>query len=97
MYPPLEELIEEAVLQDMGTYVSCQQNTVVQLIVTWTIMDLCLASARRLVPSLYKQWWDQDGLDLDGTKTAAREAEQTEGGRGGGRDIDRDGLNRWGG
>ena len=27
-----------------------------------------------------KRWWDQDGLDLEGIRMAALEAEQTEGG-----------------
>ena len=40
-----------------------------------------------------KRWWEQDGLDLEGMRTAAREAEQTEGGGGDG--WDEDGLNRW--
>ena len=27
-----------------------------------------------------KRWWEQDGLDLEGMRMAAPEAEQTEGG-----------------
>ena len=50
VYPPLEDAMAEAGLQEVETYVSCCQNTVVQYIATRPIMDLCLAAKRRLGP-----------------------------------------------
>ena len=41
-------------------------------------MDLCLAAERRLGLRLAKRWWEQDGIDLEGVRTAAREAERIE-------------------
>ena len=46
-YPPLEDAMAEAGLQELETYVSCFQNTVAQYIVTRPIMDLCLAAKQR--------------------------------------------------
>ena len=42
-------------------------------------MDLCLVAKRRPSPRVEMRWWKQEGLDLEGMWTAAREAEQTEG------------------
>ena len=72
----------EAGLKEVETYISRRQSTVVQFIVTRTIMDMCLAAERRLVFRVTNRWWDQDRLDVEGTRTAALEAEWTEG-RGG--------------
>ena len=44
--PPVEDAMAEACLQEVETYVSCGQNTVVQFIATRTIMDLCMAAER---------------------------------------------------
>ena len=46
---------------------------------TRPIMDLCLAAERRPGPKISKRWWEQDRLDVNGMRTAAREAERTEG------------------
>ena len=70
----------EAGLQEMETYVSRRQNTVAQYIATMPIMDLCLTAEQRPGPRVAMQWWEQEGMDLEGMRTAAREAEQTEGG-----------------
>ena len=58
----------------METYVSCHHNTVAQFIATRTIMDLCLVSERCPGSRMAKQWWEDDGM-----RTAAWEAERTEG------------------
>ena len=47
VYPLLEDVMREAVLKEVETYVSLHQNTLTQFIVTRTIMDLCLAAKRR--------------------------------------------------
>ena len=63
------------------TYISHRQNTVAQFIATRPIMDLRLEAERRMGSRVAKPWWEQDGLDLEGMWTAAREAEHMEGGR----------------
>ena len=70
----------KAGFQEVETYVSLRQNTMAQYIATRPIMDLCLAEKRRPGPRATMQWWEQGGLDLEGMRTAAREAERTEGG-----------------
>ena len=62
-----------------GDYVSRHQNIVAQYIATRSNMDLCLAAKWRPGPRVATRWWDQEGLDLVGMQTAAREAEQTDG------------------
>ena len=71
----------EAGLNEVETYSSCRQNTVAKYIATRPIMDLCLAAKQRPGPRVKIRWWEQDGIYLDGMRTAAREAERTEGGR----------------
>ena len=46
LYNPLAEATIEAGLQEVETYVSCRQNTVIQFISTRPILDLCLAVER---------------------------------------------------
>ena len=41
-------------------------------------MDLCMAEKRRPGPIVAMRW-EQEGLDLEGTRTASQEAERTEG------------------
>ena len=50
VYPLLEEAMEEVGLQEVDTYTSHWQKTVVHFITTRTIMDLCLAAERRPGP-----------------------------------------------
>ena len=66
-------------LQEVETYVSHHQNTVAQFIATRPIMDLCLVAERRPGSRVTKRWWEQDGLGVEGIRTAAREEEQIEG------------------
>ena len=70
----------EAGLQEVETYVSRRHNTMAQYIATRPIMDLCLAAKRRPGPRVAIRWWEQEGLDLEGMRTAAWEAERMEGG-----------------
>ena len=46
VYPPLEDAMAEAGLQEVDTYISYRQNKVAQFIVTRPIMDLCLSVDR---------------------------------------------------
>ena len=88
VYPPLEEGMAEAVLQEVETYASCRQNIVGFFIVTRPIMEMCLEAAQRLVSRVANQWREQDGLglDLEGMRTVAWEAEHTQ------RDANTDGA-----
>ena len=69
----------EARFQEVDTYISHHQNTMVQYIATRPIMDLCLTAKQRSGPRVTMWWWEQEGLDLEGMRTAAWEEEQTEG------------------
>ena len=66
-------------LQEVDTYISGRQNTMVQYILTRPIMDLCLAAKRRTGPIVKMWWWEQEGLYLEGMRTESREAERSEG------------------
>ena len=68
----------EAGLQEGENYAYLRQNTFTQFIANRPIMDLCLVAERRTGSWVDNQWWEQDGLDLEGMWTAAREEEHTE-------------------
>ena len=72
--------MSEALLQEVDPYLSRRQNTVAHFIVTSPIMYLFLVAERILGPQVSKRWWDQYRLDMEGMRTADREAERTEGG-----------------
>ena len=55
-YLPQAEAVEEAGLQEVGTYVSRRQNTVKQFIATRPIIDLCLAEERRPGSRVSNRW-----------------------------------------
>ena len=55
VYPPMEDVMAEAGLQELETYVSHHQNTVSQYISNRPIMDLFLATKRRPGPRV-KMW-----------------------------------------
>ena len=78
-YPPKEDAMAEAGLQEVETYISRLQNTVTQFIVTRPIMDLCLAAERIPGTQVSRRWWEQGSVDVEGMRTAAWEAERTEG------------------
>ena len=68
----LGEAMAEAGLQDIETYVAHSQNTFAQYIVTRKIMDLCLAAGRRPRARVSRWCWEQETLDMEGTREAAR-------------------------
>ena len=70
-YPSLEEEMMEAGFKGIRKYVTRRQNTVAQYIATRPILDLCERSALRPGAWVYPQWWEQDGLDLEGEKKRA--------------------------
>ena len=63
-----------AVLQEVDTYVFCFQSTVVQYIVTSTIVDLYLVKKCRTGPRKTMRWLEQKELYLVGISTAVYEA-----------------------
>ena len=70
----------EVGLHKVETYISRRHNTVAQFIASGTIMYLCLAAEWRLVPRVSMPWWEQDGVNVEGMKTAARKVERINGG-----------------
>ena len=56
----------EAGLQEVETYISRRQNTVVHFIATRPIVDMFMLAEKRPVSMVPKQWWEQDGLDVEG-------------------------------
>ena len=60
----------EAGLQEVETYLSRRHNTVAQYIATRPIMDLCLTAKRMPGPRVTNRWWEQEGLELVGTRKA---------------------------
>ena len=70
VYPPPYDVMSEAGFQEVETYVSRCQNTVVQFIATRPIMNLCLAVERGAGSRVAKWWWEKDMLYLEGMQTA---------------------------
>ena len=93
VYPPLTEAIDEAVLQEVGAYISRRQNTSSQFIATRTIMDLCLEADIITGSQIYKRWWEQEGLYLERMRTvhSVLGDGMGRGGRGDRGGVDRDG------
>ena len=70
-------------IKEVETYVSRHHNTFTQFIVTRPIIDLWLASMRRLGERVLNWWWYQDFMELGRIHMAAcmedLELEETEG------------------
>ena len=52
----------------------------VKYIATRPIMEMCLAANNRPGPIVTIRWWEHEGLDFEGMRMAAQEAERIEGG-----------------
>ena len=59
--------------KEIGTYVTRRQNTSAQYIATRPILDLCERSVQRPEAWVSRQWWEQYGLDFEGSKERAVE------------------------
>ena len=57
-YPPTEDAMAEAGLQEVETYVSCRQNTVAQYIATRPITDLCMVAKQSPGQRVEMRWWE---------------------------------------
>ena len=75
LYPPLEEEISEAGVQEVDTYVTLRQNTVAKFIAVRPIMDLCLEAARRTGDQVSNRRWEQEGKYIEGIREAYEAAE----------------------
>ena len=56
-YPPLEEAMREAGLEEVTEYITWRQNKVTCYIATRTIMDLCEEAVKRPGTRVSKRWW----------------------------------------
>ena len=61
----------EAIFQEIMVYVTRTQNTVAQYIATRPLLDLCGQCVSSMGARVSWGWWDQEGLDLEGTKERA--------------------------
>ena len=69
----------ETGFKGIGTYTARRQNIFTQYIATRPILNLCEWSARRPGARVYRRWWEQDGLDLEGSKKRAAIAAESDG------------------
>ena len=67
----MAEEIAESDFEEIRVYVTRRHNTVAQYIATRPIMDFCERSVRRPGVWVSWQWWDQEGLVLEGVKERA--------------------------
>ena len=58
----------ESGFRGIGTYAIRRQNKVAHYIATRPILDLLGRSTQRPGARVSRQWWEQDGLDLEGAK-----------------------------
>ena len=56
-YPPLDMAMQEALFEEIETYVLERQNTVAQYITMQPIMDLCKETVRIPETWFAKGWW----------------------------------------
>ena len=69
----------ESGFEGIEVYIMRRQNTVAQYIATRPILDLCERSDWRLGERLYRRWWEQEGLYLEGAKKRAAAAAESDG------------------
>ena len=74
-YPPLAEAMGELGLEGTRKSVRRRQNTFAQYISIQPILDLCERATRRPRARVYRRWWEQDRINLEGEKERATEEE----------------------
>ena len=67
-YPSLVGSMKEAGFTDVRTAITRRQNTVVQFITTWPLLDLCEGAMQRGGARVTMRWWDQKGIDWEKAK-----------------------------
>ena len=64
-YPPIGEALEDVVMERIGIYITCIQETVTQYISTWMIFDIAVSEdCRPGFPALL-HWWGQAGIRFE--------------------------------
>ena len=77
-HPPLGEAMMEAGLEEVEMYITWRKNMVMQYIATMPILELCEEAEQRLGAQFSNRWWDQEGLNLAGSREVADMAGETE-------------------
>ena len=72
-YPSMEESLGEAGLEGIRKSITRRQNKAAQYIVTRPILDLCERATRRPGARVFWRWWEQNIIDLEGSKKWAVE------------------------
>ena len=67
------EALIEAGFEGIRKLVTRRQNTFAQYIAMQPIMDLCERATQQPGARVSRRWWEQDGIDLEGTKKCAAE------------------------
>ena len=75
VYPPIGAALTMVGLDDIGVYISLQQNRATQYIATYPIMDFCLVEKRKPGLRLSMKWWEQTALDIPGIRVGHIEAD----------------------
>ena len=73
-YPPLEGALREAGMVGIHTYITQRQNTFAQYIATRPILYLCKKATWMPGDQVYRWWWEQAGIDLEGASKRAAES-----------------------
>ena len=60
--------MEEAYFEEIMVYIKKRNNTVAQYILMRPILDLCKQSVRRTGAWVSWSWWEQDSIDLGGSR-----------------------------
>ena len=59
-------------LEEVDTYVLCQHNTITQYVTTCPILEMCLVGERLPGTRVAWWWWDKEGINLEGVRSAER-------------------------
>ena len=77
-YPPLVAGMEDAVFDEIRANILKRQNMVAQCIALRPILDLCKKNVQRPGAWVAWRWWEQEGIDIAGTRARAATAEDGE-------------------
>ena len=69
----------EAGFEGIRKYITRRKNMVAQYIATQLIPDLCERSDWRPGVRMYRRWWEQEGLELEGKKKREAAAAESDG------------------
>ena len=75
---PLGEGMMENGLEDVETCITQIQFTAAQYIVMRPILQLCQEAEQRPGAKVLNQWWEREGINLDGKRQAAETSVEIE-------------------